>query len=551
MKDTMRNAARAAVVLLALTGPAAAFQADPQGPNSSLEGRVVNAVTGDGIRRVSLTLLPVHGKGKEGKEVTAVTADDGRFAFRNVQAGAYRLSGERPGFRKQQHGARLNPNSGAILVLAAGQAMTDLVFKLAPDAVISGSVLDQAGEPMPNLIVSALRNSYTGGRRQWTSSGSSQTNDRGEFRIAGLTAGRYIVMATNMNLTIGLAGISKDAPGDKPETAYTSTYFGNATEVARAAAIDLRAGDDRRGTNIQMLQSPAVQVRGKVVDSPEGTTLMMMLVRKGSEGDDPGRFSLAQQDGTFEVKGVTPGSYILTARSVADPTKTAGALAVEVADKNVEGIQFRMSAGGEVSGHLAMPADKIAGAKDLEVVLDSVDFALGGAPSARPGADGRFTLRDVVPVRYRVRVRGMPEDAYVKSVKVGGQEAEEAGAELAAGAQLEIAVGLAGARVEGTVTGPGEKPMAGATVALVPDSGRESRYASTTTDEKGAYTLSGIAPGKYRLLAWEDVEPGAFRDLEFVKRFESEALSLEDGGRSKVALKAIPFEKVAGEARAR
>ena len=54
-----------------------------------------------------------------------------------------------------------------------------------------------------------------------------------------------------------------------------------------------------------------------------------------------------------------------------------------------------------------------------------------------------------------------------------------------------------------------------------------------------------------RILAWEDVEAGAFRDPEFVKPFESaaQAVAVEEGGRAKVTLKAIPFEKVAGEGR--
>ena len=264
MIHTMRAAARTAALVAAfLTAPGAAFQANPE-QKSSLEGRAVNAVSGDGVRRVSLTLLPVHGKGKE---ATATSDDNGRFTFRNVDPGAYQLSGERPGFSKQHHGARLNPNSGSVLALAAGQAMTGLVFKLAPDAIVSGSVLDQEGEPMPTLIVSALKYGYTAGKRQWTPVGAAQTNDRGEFRVAGLRPGRYAVIATDMNIGIGIAGVSKDTPSDKPETAYASTYYGNTVELSRAAPIDLRAGDDRRGTNIQMVKVATVRLSGKVVDS--------------------------------------------------------------------------------------------------------------------------------------------------------------------------------------------------------------------------------------------------------------------------------------------
>ena len=280
----------------------------------------------------------------------------------------------------------------------------------------------------------------------------------------------------------------------------------------------------------------------------------MTVTRKGSTGnEDPGRLGLVQPDGTFEVRGVRPGSHLLTSRSASDPTKTAGALVLEAADRNIEGIQFRLGGGGEISGRVMIPPDKTASAKDLEIALVSVDFPLSNLPTAKPDAEGKFTLKDVPSVRYQLRVRGMTPTSYVKSIKVGGQEADEGGVELTAGTQLEIAVSLTGATVEGAVTGPDGKPVSGSSVTLIPDPVRESRYRSTITDDKGEYSLKGVAPGKYRMLAWEDVEAGAVHDPAFVKPFESaaEAVTLAEGGTSKTALKAIPFDKVAGEAGAR
>jgi hypothetical protein len=53
-----------------------------------------------------------------------------------------------------------------------------------------------------------------------------------------------------------------------------------------------------------------------------------------------------------------------------------------------------------------------------------------------------------------------------------------------------------------------------------------------------------VTPGDYKLLAWEDVEPNAYQDPEFVKPFESraESLSLKKNDHKGVSTKAIPRE---------
>ena len=201
---------KAVAVLLGWALSLEAYQAPPvaQGAKGSVEGRVVNAVSGDAVRKVNLTLTANH---RKGEPVTAQTDDNGRFAFHDVAAGQYRLNGGKTGFADQEYGARLNPNSGALLKVSAGEAVKDVTFKLVPNAVIGGRVVDQDGEPMPNLMVAVLRNGYVRGKRQWTQTGGAQTNDRGEFRIGNLRPGRYIVSATDMNMGIGWAGGGKRA----------------------------------------------------------------------------------------------------------------------------------------------------------------------------------------------------------------------------------------------------------------------------------------------------------------------------------------------------
>ena len=87
-----------------------------------------------------------------------------------------------------------------------------------------------------------------------------------------------------------------------------------------------------------------------------------------------------------------------------------------------------------------------------------------------------------------------------------------------------------------------DKPAAGVTVALIPNSRRYLLYNSTLTDDHGAFTFKSVTPGDYRVFAWEQVEPNAFLDADFLRPFEGkgENVSLEDSERKSVTMKAIP-----------
>jgi hypothetical protein len=99
--------------------------------------------------------------------------------------------------------------------------------------------------------------------------------------------------------------------------------------------------------------------------------------------------------------------------------------------------------------------------------------------------------------------------------------------------------------VEGTVLKDNQQPAAGATVVLVPDGDRRSRldlFRTTSAGDGGRFVLRGIPPGDYRLFAWEDVEPGAWLDPDFLRDYEraGEPLSVSERGRYTPQLKVIP-----------
>jgi len=183
----------------------------------------------------------------------------------------------------------------------------------------------------------------------------------------------------------------------------------------------------------------------------------------------------------------------------------------------------------------------------VQVALEAKESLGFSAPPATAGEDGKFTLKQILPNKYLVQVRNPPEGAYVKSMLYGDQEVGDDGIDLSGGVAgtLQVTLSVAGAQVDGVVHGSDDKPVSGATVVLVPDSRKYSLFKDARTGDNGSYTFKGIAPGDYKILAWEDIEPGAYQDPEFLKRYESKAekLSLKAGDRKSVTLKLIPFQQ--------
>jgi hypothetical protein len=66
-------------------------------------------------------------------------------------------------------------------------------------------------------------------------------------------------------------------------------------------------------------------------------------------------------------------------------------------------------------------------------------------------------------------------------------------------------------------------------------------FKTTTADTMGHFSITGIAPGEYKLFAWEQIEESAYQDPEFLKPYESQgqAITIREGSRENAQLKVI------------
>jgi hypothetical protein len=219
-----------------------------------------------------------------------------------------------------------------------------------------------------------------------------------------------------------------------------------------------------------------------------------------------------------------------------------------VRENDVENIVLELSASNELKGNLRAEGRRLENLADLQIMLEPAASGFLGWLTGRVHSDGSFTVDHVAASQYQLSVQGAPEDYYVKSARVGDKDVLDSGIDAARGAAGTLEVVLtAGGQAEGVVLNAEEQPATGAAVVLVPEPARRSQsrfYKETTTDQYGRYHIKGIAPGEYRLFAWEDVETGAYEDPEFLKNFEAlgESVAIREGGHESKQLKVIVSE---------
>jgi uncharacterized GH25 family protein len=528
--------ARMACWFAAMAGSVYGFQA-----GGSIEGQILNLATGAPLKRATVRLMGLGrrpqgaGPNMQAKE----TDDQGKFAFVGLEAGRYLLSAERQGFLRQNYGGRKYNTSGTAMVLGADQRMKDIVLKMSPQSVITGKVLDEDGEPVANVQVRAMKMAYRDGRKQWVQTGNGSTSDIGEYRIPSLDPGRYLIATNQLMRGPGMMQTAPTAPlPDTPDLRYASTYYPSTLDESNAVPVDVAPGAEARGIDVRLVKTQVFRIRGRV-GVPEGGrgAPMVMLVRK-----DGGRVAGNQgparpPDFRFEIPGVSPGSYIVFAQFRGGGQQESIALQpVEVQNRHVDNIMLNLSPGADVAGTLKVEdATSPVDVSKVNVMLRPLP-QMGNPPRARV-AEGAFVLKNVPPLHYVISVSGVPEGCYVKSIRYGGREAPSEGVDITAGAAIDVTLSATAGDISAAAVDKDGKPVAGAMVALIAKDGGPVR--GNTADENGAVSFTGLKPGDYGLIAWEDIPPGAHNDPEFIKQYSATTVKLEARGKQGIQVKAV------------
>src|SRR5258708_6873556 len=147
-------------LIVFLTSSAATGQETPKPARSTLKtekcsvaGTVVRKGSNEPIHFARITLTS---DGDEQKSLHGTTAADGRFTFKDVPHGDYRVTVTRNGYVSEAYGARRPMDPGVLLTLSSGKQADDLIFRMTPAAIITGHVRDENGEALPLAQVTVL-----------------------------------------------------------------------------------------------------------------------------------------------------------------------------------------------------------------------------------------------------------------------------------------------------------------------------------------------------------------------------------------------------------
>jgi hypothetical protein len=322
------------------------------------------------------------------------------------------------------------------------------------------------------------------------------------------------------------------------------------------------------GLNIVMRRGKQFAIRGRVVKPENCLGAGVGLVRDEGRGSSSTGSGLDNPEGTFDWV-VTPGSYQATAHCMVGDIRYQASANVVVSNSDVEGIELTPIAPVQLTGTLRIEGNTPLRLNQVRVMLggwsDANRHAMGGQDVVRE--DGRFTLKNLPPDRYRLEVFA-PAPVYVKSARLGDEDVLESGLNLAgrAGAgELAVVLSANGATVVGTVTDEEGEPAVMAAVVLVPpkapslaaefgqagsDAETRSLAKITNTNPAGKFVIYGVRPGSYKVFAFSGVNPNAvLYDAEFMKAFAAKGVDvrLGEGGKESMQLKVIVAPDSVGE----
>lgn len=291
-------------------------------------GRVVDAKTKAPLEDAAVILQPVGSAPQPLlRPLKAQTDDRGIFSL-DVPSGRYRIIVNLSGFVRSDTG---NPSLNRSI---SGREVNVGDIRLMLAGALEGRVLDPNGIPLPGVIVSVVPPGLNIRRRNevGTPVGSSApTDDRGAFRVAGLPAGRYYVVARPGSRS---PFIQQAAAA----VAVVSTYYPGAASAGAARLVEVIAGNTTNGIDFQLAETATTTVSGIVVDNRRGWPVEGALVSFQPETDRLGRpFTVtAQADGTFTV-AVPDGTYRLeVSRPIVVATANSRSVRYERATKSVK-----------------------------------------------------------------------------------------------------------------------------------------------------------------------------------------------------------------------
>lgn len=461
-----------------------------------------------------------------------VTTDaSGRFTFENVPFGKYVIYASGEGYFTYP-GRQALPFAAATFTVDS-QRTQQVVVELTPGGRISGRINDPQGNPLPNVSVSATQMDYQDGRKAFAPGTIPiKTNDRGEYRVFWLHPGEYYIRAEQTGAG-NLAGRS---------------YYPGTLDSNVATPITIRGGESVEGMDFRLPTTNSIRISGTVISvngaMPNATLVrtFYLLPRDGRPSEFKPfeftntirpQFGITTMDFSLDVRGLAPGTYDLAPYFLDGGTGYTGRTMLQIGNQDIDNVSALIKPNVSVTGRVTSQDTPYERWRGISMELRSRDVPVplmgrSGIASLQP--DGTFSIGKVVEGRYQLYIGAaagtIPPDVYISAVRQAGLDLQDEGTvEVREGMPpLEITLSKGAGIIEGTV----ENNLGGvperADVVLVPQLSRRNNvmyYDRVNIDPKGHFTFTGIAPGDYKVFAFERLADSAERNPEFLARYET------------------------------
>lgn len=504
---------------------------------ASISGRVVDAESGRPVADALIrTAAPF---GNVAQRVEAITDLDGRYELTGLAPGEYvivalphqnRAVHGSAGFGMAEATAATVTNAPRVAI-AQAEARTGIDIRLPRARAIEGRVSNSAGEPLSGLSVRAERLGVRSDVR------NAATDDRGLYRIYGLSPGSYRVCAD-------VPRAARD-PGAPPQPAFVTTCYSTGPLDARQDSVVVE-GRDAEGADIQMERTgTSVPLRsgsgdatlaGRLTETSTGLPLAGAPVVVRSFHDSTAVFTTkTDSDGRYEAAGLPAGVWIVRAEagehrashvpkgySRSGLVEGASGIKIDAGERRTD-IDIALPAAGTISGRVVDEAGEPVAGIRLQLFR-----APGGRAvyfgDASSDDRGEFRLFGIEPGSYfvcaepamvvRLRSTGagvrrrVPADACHLSA-TGGEFGQAITVVPGDTGGVEIRTPFLRTRqIGGTVRSADGSPARGARISARLSSSRGRSGIEVPADGEGRFSFVELPPARYTLSArWTDPAP--------------------------------------------
>ena len=476
-----------------------------------ISGIAINAATGDPLDRASISLaLP-----KDFSTVQSTqTGADGHFVFDHLPATKYALTGSRRGFITASYDE--HDQYSTAIVTGEGFSSENLVLRLVPEAVISGIVSEDSGDPVENARVSLYRQSHDSGIEKIQLVSNTNTDDVGAYEFSGLASSEYFIAATGrpwyadnnagMMRSSNESGMPQNTQHSPLDLVYGTNFYSDATNADDATPIPLKGGD-RLQINFALHPIPALHllVHTPVPEDPRQANMVPMPAldqQVFGTSDNVEMNSRYIAPGLTEIS-IAPGEYRIHLSG--GPIAAAERLTtVNVTSDQAVDVGSGGPLTANITGKVAMASGETFPQNSVIALTSSDGQSHNGSVVNK---DGNFELANVLPGKYRLD--GWINGKHLFLARLAATGAEVEGDRITVGSNPVMVAARVYADPNLEVTGFAKKdgkPVAGAMIVLIPQDPANNRdlFRRDQTDSDGSFSLLDVIPGRYSVVAIED-----------------------------------------------